>query len=207
MRLHIPWPPAMQRDPNKLRADTGWHEPIYTIYCMCVCILYCAENYFLHSTICPWWSGLHNYFTYSHTSSSFSLHLSSFHNHTFPHHNSSPHPIILLFFFSSLFSSVRPSLFSVSAYLSSSLSSVLALPLFLGLIMTVFETRGSNGHLDNDHICVGETTRVLEAEHNLSVWAHLACSPVPVSDRERKLVNSKNLFFSLLFFFLSPFPC
>lgn len=46
------------------------------------------------------------------------------------------------------------------------------------------------------------------AEHSLSVWAHLTCSPVPASEWERKLVNSKTedcsflfsccLFFSLL---------
>ncbi len=42
------------------------------------------------------------------------------------------------------------------------LSSVQALPLFLGAIMTVFETRGSNGHLDNDDGRVGEAARARE---------------------------------------------
>lgn len=45
--------------------------------------------------------------------------------------------------------------------------------------MTVFETRGSNGHLDNDDGRAGEAARVAGAEPGLSVRAHLACSPVP----------------------------
>ncbi len=90
---------------------------------MGVCV--CTWSYFLLSTVCPWWSGLHNYFTYSHTSS-FSLSTSlPFSNEALPHHNSSSHPFLLLplllrLFFFSLSSSVRPSLFSVFAYLSSS---------------------------------------------------------------------------------------
>lgn len=48
-----------------------------------------------------------------------------------------------------------------------------------------------------------------EAEHSLSAWAHLACSPAPTSEWERKLANSKTEDCSFLFFssfFLSLFP-
>lgn len=40
--------------------------------------------------------------------------------------------------------------------------------------MMVFETRGSNGHLDNDDSRVGEAARVVGAERGLSATAHLS---------------------------------
>ena len=57
--------------------------------------------------------------------------------------------------------------------------------------MTVFETRGSNGHLDNDDGCVGEAPKVVEADCSLSAWADLVRSPAPTSAWERNQVNSK----------------
>lgn len=75
--------------------------------------------------------------------------------------------------------------------------------------MTVFETRGSNGHLDNDDGRVGEAARVAEAELSLSTQTHLTCSPVPATAYEQKTSEQLNwrLFFSFLLFpFLLSFP-
>lgn len=68
--------------------------------------------------------------------------------------------------------------------------------------MTVFETRGSNGHLDNDDGRVGEAARVAEAELSLSTQTHLTCSPVPATAYEQKTSEQLNwrLFFSFLLF-------
>lgn len=131
LRLHIPWPLAVGTDhhtlkpsSSKSRQELKLAERGATVHGVRVCVCVCSWGYFLHSTICPWWSGLYNYFTYSHTSS---LLLSTSLRSPItlfliiiPHHTSSSSSTPFLFFLSSLHSSVRPSLFSVSAYLSSS---------------------------------------------------------------------------------------
>lgn len=174
--VQYPPPPATGWDPLEARAahtkeltrDANClmrvHSCVWT--CMCVCVCVSPFSYFLHSTICPWWSGLHNYFSLFSPLLTFSHHLSPFPNHTFPHHNSSSHPFLLLrrlrFVFSTLVSSVHPSLLSVSAYLSSS-------PVLCPGLASVLRSRndclwnkgGVNGHLDNDGGCVGDVARAL----------------------------------------------
>lgn len=71
--------------------------------------------------------------------------------------------------------------------------------------MMVFETRGSNGHLDNDDGRVGEAARVVGAERGLSATAHLFLAlPSQTSEQEWKLVNPENRFPFLLSFFTPP---
>lgn len=113
-RLHIPWPPAVQQalasclHRELTRADNSWQ--VYGVYA-CVYLKLLSVQYNMSLVKC-----FHNYFTYSHT---YSTSLASPITLFPPHHDSSSHPFLLLVFLSSLFSSVCPSLFSVSAYLSS----------------------------------------------------------------------------------------
>lgn len=195
------------------RADKRCKLPDENAF-MCVDMYVCVSfSYFLHSTICPWWSGLHNYFSLFSHILTFSHHLSPFPNHSFPHHNSSSHPFLLLrrlrFVFSTLVSSVHPSLLSVSAYLSSSPVLCPGLASVLRRHNDCLWNRGGvNGHLDNDGGCVGDVARARGGgAQAVSVGSpHLLSCPSIREGAETSEQWKWRLFFSvLLLFFFSSF--